>query len=115
MPEDFVPTVDDLVPTFAVFLYRGDKYDGWPPASEEQANAVKGHAAMVWRVQGPGGPAIAGGPLTGDSDDLPLGLVVYRTKTLDDAEKLAAEDPAVKCGRLRAVVVPWLVRPGTIA
>ena len=40
------------------------------------------------------------------------GIGVVTVPTLDEAEALMADDPAVRSGRLRAEVRPWFTMPG---
>lgn len=46
-----------------------------------------------------------------DAGDL-RGIGVLTVATLEEAEALMAEDPAVVAGRLRVEVRPWFTRPG---
>ena len=70
----------------------------------------------VLHVQRAGGPAVAGGPLATDGSDpaLPVGLLIYRAGSPEEAERLAAGDPRVAAGRFRAVVLPWMVPLGRL-
>jgi hypothetical protein len=40
------------------------------------------------------------------------GIFVYRVASAKDAEALAATDPAVKAGRLKVLIHPWMVPKG---
>lgn len=51
------------------------------------------------------GALVAAGPIEGDHDL--RGIFVFRVKTADEARALAAEDPAIKAGRLRLELHPW--------
>jgi len=42
------------------------------------------------------------------------GLAFYRTGSLDEARRLAEQDPAVRAGRLVVEVMTWWCRPGTM-
>ncbi len=42
------------------------------------------------------------------------GVVVYRVKDLEEAKALAAEDPAVKAGRLALEAYPWMTFKGIL-
>ena len=114
-----LPRPDELATYYLALLYPGPSYDGWPPASPEQAAVVQAHASHVWHIQQPGGPAVAGGPVmagpTGPGDPPPpLGLVVLQAASSADAEQIAAADPGVVAGRFRVVVYPWLVPEGRL-
>jgi hypothetical protein len=48
-------------------------------------------------------------------DDTPVrGIVIYRVATVDEAKALAAEDPAVKAGRLVLDAHPWMTFKGIL-
>jgi hypothetical protein len=55
---------------------------------------------------------VIAGPVE-DQADL-WGIFVFQAATLDEAKALAASDPAVKAGRLVAVVYPWWVEKGAL-
>ena len=110
---------ENLSTYYAVLLYPGPAYDGFPPASAEQGAVLQAHAAHVFEVQRPGGPAVAGGPLLqlpGKERDAaaPLGMLIYRANSASEAERLAEQDPGVKAGRFRYTVHSWLVPQGQL-
>jgi uncharacterized protein YciI len=113
-PQQFMPRPEDLETVYVVFLYPGPSYLGADADSAEHQALIQTHAAYVWNSQHGDGPAVAGGPLRSDPDelDLPKGMSVLRAASLPQARHLAAIDPAVVTGHFRAVVVPWLVAPG---
>jgi uncharacterized protein YciI len=90
------------------FLMRG------PNASQAGATAAeiqKGHLAYMTKLHGEG-KLVAAGPFM---DDSPMrGIVVYRVGTIDEAKALAAEDPAVKAGRLVLDAHPWMTFKGIL-
>jgi uncharacterized protein YciI len=90
------------------FLMRGSN------TSQTAANAEdiqKGHLAYMEKLYAEGKLLVAG-PFM---DDTPMrGIVIYRVATLDDAEALAAEDPAVKAGRLVLDAHPWMTFKGIL-
>ena len=51
------------------------------------------------------------GPLEGGGKN--RGIVVFRTKSLEEAEAQMAEDPAVKAGRLAYEIYPWWAAQGS--
>jgi uncharacterized protein YciI len=58
------------------------------------------------------GKLLVAGPFM---DDTPMrGIVIYRVATLDVAKALAAEDPAVKAGRLVLDAHPWMTFKGIL-
>ncbi len=90
------------------FLMRG------PNTSQTGAEAQeiqKGHLAYMTKLREEGKLLVAG-PFM---DDSPMrGIVIYRVATVDDAKALAAEDPAVKAGRLVVDAHPWMTFKGIL-
>jgi uncharacterized protein YciI len=108
------PPVDDptqpgaLEPFIFGILVRG------PNRSQPQAEAEeiqKGHLAYMDSLYREGKLPMAG-PFFEDGDW--RGVVVYRVKTVEDARELAAGDPAVKAGRLKIEVRPWMTLRGIL-
>jgi uncharacterized protein YciI len=62
----------------------------------------------MWKA----GKLVLAGPLADDGDW--RGVLIYRTKTLDEAQRLADDDPAVKAGRLVVKMHPWMVERGIL-
>jgi hypothetical protein len=124
MSESTAPRVtlripENLATYYAVLLFPGPAYDGFPPASAEQGAVLQAHAAHVFEVQKPGGPAVAGGPLLrlpGQAPDpeAPLGMLIYRVGSAEEAERLAQQDPGVRAGRFRYTLHSWLVPQGQL-
>lgn len=50
------------------------------------------------------GLLVMGGPFLDNSG----GMMVLRTATIEEAQKIALDDPAVRGGLLRVVVRPWM-------
>jgi uncharacterized protein YciI len=55
---------------------------------------------------------VLAGPLADDTAW--RGVLIYRTKTLEEAQQLANDDPAVKAGRLVVTMHPWMVQRGIL-
>jgi len=90
-------------------LIRGPKYSA--EESAERAKIQEGHMAhltAMWKA----GKLVLAGPLVDDGDW--RGVLIYRTKTLEEAQKLANDDPAVKAGRLVVTMHPWMVERGIL-
>ena len=66
------------------------------------------HLTAMWKA----GKLVLAGPLVDDGDW--RGVLIYRTKTLEEAQKLANDDPAVKAGRLVVTMHPWMVERGIL-
>jgi uncharacterized protein YciI len=103
-----VTTPAALDPLILGFLVRG------PNTSQDKAAAAeiqKGHLAYMDALHKKGTLLVAG-PF---GDTLPArGLVIYRVKTVAEAQALAAEDPAVKAGRLVLEAHPWMTFKGIL-
>jgi len=90
-------------------LVRGPKWS--PEETPERATIQEGHLAhlqAMWKA----GKLVLAGPLMDDTEW--RGVLIYRTKTLEEAQTLANEDPAVKAGRLAVRMHPWLVQRGIL-
>ena len=85
-------------------LMKGPKWT--KEATPERAKIQEGHMAhldAMWKA----GKLVLAGPLADDGDW--RGVVIYRTKTIEEAQRLANDDPAVKAGRLVVTMHPWLI------
>jgi uncharacterized protein YciI len=81
---------------------------------EEAMEIQKQHLAHLTKM-GESGHMVIAGPF-GDQDDKSFrGMCVYRVGSIDEARKLAEDDPAVKAGRLRVEVMTWYVQKGYMA
>jgi uncharacterized protein YciI len=60
------------------------------------------------------GKLMVAGPLGDQPDPRLRGLEVFRAGSLEEAKRLAEEDPAVKAGRLEAVVMTWYTEKGAL-
>jgi uncharacterized protein len=54
------------------------------------------------------------GPVSDQVDQSLRGLTFYRTGSLEEARRLAEDDPAVRAGRLAVDVMRWYCPEGTI-
>ena len=79
--------------------------------SPERTKIQDGHMAhlgAMWKA----GKLVLAGPIAEDGDW--RGVLIYRTTTLEDAQRLADDDPAVKAGRLVVKMRPWMVKRGIL-
>lgn len=101
---DAAPQMEQV---FLVLLRRGPI---WTAEKTAESQAIqKAHMDNIgtqWKAK----KLVIAGPM-GEDGDL-RGIFVYRVGSLDEAKALAAADPAVKAGRLRAEVHPWWVGKG---
>lgn len=89
---------------YLVLLRKGPAWTAVEtPATKEIQEAHMANIRRMWREQ----KLIVAGP-TEDPADL-RGVFVFKVSSLDEAQALAATDPAVKAGRLVATVYPWWV------
>src|SRR5262249_33445846 len=52
----------------------------------------------------------AAGPMMDDGDL--RGVLIFRAASVEEAKALAAEDPAIRAGRLKLEILPWLGSKG---
>jgi uncharacterized protein YciI len=89
------------------FLKKGPK---WTPESTPETQKIQeGHMANINKMARLG-KLMAAGPM-GDNGEL-RGLFVFKAASMDEAKALAAEDPAVKAGRLALEWLTWLAPKG---
>lgn len=92
---------------FIVFLKSGPERSQNP---EEAARLQQQHLEYLGNLYEKGIINL-NGP-TGDDSDI-RGFSVYNVATIEEAEKLASEDPMVKAGRLEIEVHPWWLAKGS--
>ena len=61
------------------------------------------------------GKLLVAGPLDDQPDPRMRGIEIFRVGSLEEAKRLAGEDPAVKAGRLEPVVMTWFTEKGALA
>jgi len=61
------------------------------------------------------GKLLVAGPLDDQPDPRMRGIEIFRVGSLEEAKRLAGEDPAVKAGRLEPVVMTWYTEKGALA
>jgi uncharacterized protein YciI len=109
----FALAADELPPNMTTYyfgvLMRGPQWT--PEKTEATAKIQEGHMAhleAMWKAN----KLVLAGPLMDDTEW--RGIVIYRTKTIEEAQNLADQDPAVKAGRLKVTMRPWLVQRGIL-
>lgn len=91
---------------YMVFLVKGDN------RSQDSVTSVKiqnEHLQHLTKMYNEGKMDIAG-PFLDEGDA--RGICVYNVATLEEAKALAESDPAVKAGRLKVVIRPWMSMRG---
>jgi uncharacterized protein YciI len=92
---------------YVAFLYRGLKWT--PEETAETWKIQEGHMANIVRMHD-AGKLVLSGPFM-DNGDV-RGMFVLQDVTAEEAAKRVASDPAVKAGRLRIELRPWLSAKG---
>ncbi len=105
---------DSLVPKemstyYLGLLRRGSKWS--PDETSDTERIQEAHLVHIRRMFEAGDLLIAG-PFTDDGDL--RGVFLFQTETLEEAQALAASDPAVKAGRLVVDIHPWKVPSGVL-
>ena len=90
------------------FLMAGPKTTHTPAQVKE---IQAGHLAYMDDLHKQG-KLVAAGPFADGSDY--RGIVIYRVKNVEEAKQLAAQDPAVKAGRLILDARPWMTFKGIL-
>ena len=92
---------------YMVFLKSG------PNRSQDSTEAMKiqiAHLNNIQKMANEGKLAIAGPFL--DNTEL-RGIFILNVESIEEAEKLVSEDPAVKAGRLTYEIHPWMSAKGS--
>lgn len=98
-----------MTTAYLAFLLRGPK---WTPEKTPQTEELqKAHLANIVRLNQLKKLVVAG-PF-GDNGKF-AGIFVFRVGSLEEAQALAATDPAVKAGRLVLDLHPWAVPEGIL-
>jgi uncharacterized protein YciI len=89
-----------------------------PPSAPDYDEATldriqREHLAYLESLRAAGHIA-TNGPVLDQPDESLRGLTFFRTGSLEEARRLAEQDPAVLAGRLAVEVMTWLCRPGTL-
>ncbi|MCB0375663.1 MAG: hypothetical protein KDD04_07070 [Sinomicrobium sp.] len=93
---------------FMVFLKKGPERD---QDSLTAATIQEAHLAHLQQLYLDGKTCITG-PFESDGDV--LGVVVFNTPTLNEADSLANSDPAVRAGRLVVETHAWWAAKGSV-
>jgi uncharacterized protein YciI len=94
----------EMTTYYVVFLIRGDE-------SPDHQKLQDGHIAHTRALHEAGKLVIAGPFLDGQTI---RGICVYKVASAEEARTLAEGDPAVKSGRLKVEVHPWMVQKGIL-
>ncbi|HEY4573962.1 MAG TPA: YciI family protein [Thermoanaerobaculia bacterium] len=95
-----------------VILQRPEHPRDYPQDKLEEIQQA--HLAHL-RELAKAGKLLVAGPLDDQPDPRLRGIEIFRVGSLEEAKRLAGEDPAVKAGRLEPVVMTWYTEKGTLA
>lgn len=99
----------DFEKHYLVILRRGPSWT--PEVTPDVERIQREHLAHLGRMAETGKMVIAG-PFGEQQDPTFRGMCLYKTETLEEARKLAEEDPAVKAGRLKVEIMAWYTEKG---
>lgn len=95
-----------------VLLKRPAEPTEYPPERAQEIQAAHlGHLTRMARE----GHLVAAGPFGDQEDESLRGLALYRVGSLEEARRLAEQDPAVQAGRLEVEVMTWYTQKGALA
>ena len=97
------PPQFDLEPYQLGLLRKGP--NSGTGTKEEAEKIQAGHMANIGKMA-QAGKLIAAGPMMDDGDL--RGIFLFKAASLDEAKALAAEDPAIKAGRLKLDLFTWM-------
>ena len=92
----------ELVTYYLGLLYAGTARDQSPEDQEKIQTAHLKHLESMYKK----GILLIAGPM-GDNGEL-RGIVVLKVNSMEEAKALVEADPAVKAGRLRVELHPWM-------
>jgi uncharacterized protein len=95
-----------------VILQRPEHPRDYPQEKLEEIQQA--HLAHL-RELAKAGKLLVAGPLDDQPDPRLRGIEIFRVGSLEEARRLAADDPAVKAGRLEPVVMTWFTEKGALA
>jgi len=84
------------------------------PYDEATLERIQSEHLAYHRSLREAGHVVTNGPVVDQPDESLRGLTFYRTGSLEEARRLAEEDPAVRAGRLAVDVMAWYCPPGTM-
>ncbi len=97
----------EMTTYYVAFLYRGPNWT--PQQTDETRKIQQDHLAHIQKMADSGKLVVAG-PFTDDGEI--RGIFVFQGVSAEEAQQLAANDPAVKAGRLRIELHPWFAAKG---
>ncbi len=105
VPQQNVPP--EMTTYYVAFLKRGPKWT--PGETPELQRLQEAHLAHIREMFGKG-KLVTAGPFT-DGGEL-RGMFIFQVGSLEEAQALSNDDPAVKAGRLVIELHPWFAAKG---
>ena len=103
------PAMPEMTTYYFGMLMKGAKWSA--EETPERAELQKQHLAHLTKM-GKEGKLVIAGPLLDDGTI--RGLLVYKVGSIEEARACAEADPAVKAGRLKVEMHPWMVQKGIL-
>ena len=103
------PAAPEMTTYYMVFLVKGD---AWTPGETPELQKLQEQHLAHFRAMHAAGKLVIAGPFL-DGQSI-RGICVYKAGSVEEARKLAEDDPMVKSGRLKVEVHPWLVQKGIL-
>jgi uncharacterized protein len=85
-----------------------------PPYDEATLEQIQREHVAYQASLREAGRVVTNGPVRDQTDESLRGLTIYRTGSLEEARRLAEEDPAVRAGRLEVDIMWWYCPAGTM-
>jgi uncharacterized protein YciI len=87
----------------------------WKKLPAEEAEALQRRHIAHLEAMGKAGNIVVAGPLSEQADPSYRGVCVYRVGSVEEARRLAEQDPAVQAGQLRVEAMTWWFGKGHMA
>lgn len=104
--------VPDMEKYYLVLLKR---VPNAPKLEESALESLQRNHLGHLRAMYEAGKMVIAGPFDEQQDQAMRGMCLYRVATIDEARKLAEQDPMVKAGRLQVEVLAWWVEKGYVS
>lgn len=103
------PAMPEMTTYYFGMLVKGAAWSAGE--TPERIELQKKHLAHIMKM-GEEGKLVLAGPLL--DDGAIRGLLVYKAASIEEARAWAEADPAVKAGRLKVEMHPWMVQKGIL-
>jgi uncharacterized protein YciI len=84
-----------------------------PALTEAELDELQQRHLALYNRMREEGHVVLNGPLSGQPDESFRGIAVFRT-SVEEAQRLARQDPSVQAGRLVVDVCTWYMQPGAL-